>query len=128
MHDATLLVRELPLHPTKDKGGQQRERGQLVERLSGGVGVQRGHSGDAAVQGDQQVERLLLPHLVDDGRSRRLQQHARRLGYPDLRSYLQARCDAGYSLPALAEELGESQWTISQALATQRITLPPRPE
>ncbi len=66
--------------------------------------------------------------LVDDGRSRRLQQHARRLGYPDLRSYLQARCDAGYSLPALAEELGESQWTISQALATQRITLPPRPE
>ena len=26
--------------------------------------------------------------------------------------------------PRLAEELGESEWTISRALATQRITLP----
>jgi AraC-like DNA-binding protein len=66
--------------------------------------------------------------VVDDGRTRRLQQHARRLGYPDLRSYLQARCDAGYSVRALAEELGESEWTVSQALATQPITLPSRPE
>jgi AraC-like DNA-binding protein len=66
--------------------------------------------------------------VVDDGRSRRLQRHARQLGYPDLRSYLQSRCDAGYSLPALAEELGESEWTISQALATQHITLPFRRE
>jgi hypothetical protein len=66
--------------------------------------------------------------VVDDGRSRRLQQHARRLGYPDLRSYLQARCDAGHSVPALAGELGESEWTVGQALATQPITLPSRPE
>jgi hypothetical protein len=61
--------------------------------------------------------------VVDDGRTRRLQQHARRFGHTDLRGYLQARCDAGYSVPALAEELGESEWTIGQALATQRITL-----
>jgi hypothetical protein len=66
--------------------------------------------------------------VVDDGRSRRLEQQARRLGHPDLRSYLQSRCDAGYSVPALAEELGEGEWTVSQALATQRITLPARPE
>jgi AraC-like DNA-binding protein len=66
--------------------------------------------------------------VVDDGRSRRLEQQARRLGHPDLRSYLQSRCDAGYSVPALAEEVGESEWTISQALATQRVTLPSRPE
>jgi AraC-like DNA-binding protein len=66
--------------------------------------------------------------VVDDGRSRCLERHARRFGYPDLRSYLQARCDAGYSVPALACELGESEWTISQALATQRVTLPSRPE
>jgi hypothetical protein len=65
--------------------------------------------------------------VVDDGRSRRLL-HARQLGFTDLRSYLQTRCDAGYSLPALAEELGESEWTISQALATQRTTLPSRRE
>jgi AraC-like DNA-binding protein len=66
--------------------------------------------------------------VVDDGRTRRLNQRARRFGYHDLRSYLQARCDAGYSVPALAEELGESEWTISQALATQRITLASRRE
>jgi AraC-like DNA-binding protein len=66
--------------------------------------------------------------VVDDGRSRRLQQHARHLGYSDLRGYLQARCDAGYSLPALAHELGESEWTVTKALATQPITLPARPQ
>jgi hypothetical protein len=33
--------------------------------------------------------------VVDDGRTRRLQQHARRSGFPELRSYLQAR-DAGH--------------------------------
>jgi hypothetical protein len=66
--------------------------------------------------------------VVDDGRTRRLQQHARGLGFPDLRSYLQARCDAGYSVPGLARELGVSEWTISQALATQRVALPARRE
>jgi AraC-like DNA-binding protein len=65
---------------------------------------------------------------VDDGRTRRLQQHARRLGFPGLRSYLQARCDTGYSVPGLARELGVSEWTVSQALATQRIALPSRRE
>jgi AraC-like DNA-binding protein len=66
--------------------------------------------------------------VVDDGRSRRLQQHARQFGFADLRGYLQARCDAGYSLPALAAELGVSQWTVTKALAAQRVTLPSRPE
>jgi AraC-like DNA-binding protein len=66
--------------------------------------------------------------VVDDGRTRRLQQHARRLRFADLRGYLQARCDAGYSLPALAHELAESQWTVTKALATQPITLPSRPQ
>jgi AraC-like DNA-binding protein len=66
--------------------------------------------------------------VVDDGRSRRLQQRARDLGYADLRGYRRARCDAGYSVPALAGELAVSEWTVSQALATQRITLPSRPQ
>jgi hypothetical protein len=71
---------------------------------------------------------ILGGFVVDDGRTRRLHQHARRLGFPDLRGYLQARCDAGYSVPRLASELGVSEWTISQALAAQRVTLPSRRE
>ncbi len=66
--------------------------------------------------------------MVDDGRSRRLEQRARGFGFDNLRSYLQARCDTGYSVPALACELGESEWATSQALAVQRVTLPSRPE
>jgi AraC-like DNA-binding protein len=31
-------------------------------------------------------------------------------------------------VPGLARELGVSEWTVSQALATQRVTLPSRPE
>jgi AraC-like DNA-binding protein len=64
--------------------------------------------------------------VVDDGRVRRLEQQARQLGFPDLRGYLQARCDTGHSVPGLAQELGESEWTITQALATLGIVLPPR--
>jgi AraC-like DNA-binding protein len=66
--------------------------------------------------------------VVDDGRVRRLEQHARQLGFPELRDYLQARCDSGHSVPALARELGESEWTITKALATLGVVLPPQPE
>jgi len=66
--------------------------------------------------------------VVDDGRVRWLERRAHQLGFPDLRGYLQARCDAGYNVPALAQELGVSEWTVTQALATLGITLPPRPE
>jgi hypothetical protein len=44
--------------------------------------------------------------VVDGGRSRRLGDRARALGFGDIQGYLQARCDAGWSVPALAEELG----------------------
>ena len=64
--------------------------------------------------------------MVDDGRVRRLQRRAGQLGFDDLRGYLQARCDAGHSVPGLARELGESEWTVSQAITTQGIVLPPR--
>jgi len=66
--------------------------------------------------------------VVDDGRVRRLEQHARQLRYAELRSYLQARCDSGHSVPGLARELGESEWTVTQVLATLGIVLPPRPQ
>ncbi len=66
--------------------------------------------------------------MVDDGRTRRLEQRVRQLGHPDLRGYLQSRCDAGHSVPGLARELGESEWAVTQALATLGIVLPPRPQ
>jgi AraC-like DNA-binding protein len=66
--------------------------------------------------------------VVDDGRVRQLQRCVGQLGFADLRSYLQARCDSGHSVPGLARELGESEWTITQALATLGIVLPPRPQ
>lgn len=66
--------------------------------------------------------------MVDDGRTTRLERHARRLGFPDLRGYLQTRCGSGHSVPRLAQELDVSEWTVTQALATLGITLPPRPE
>src|SRR6266511_3735126 len=75
--------------------------------------------------------RQLVVHggfVVDDGRTRRLEQHARRIGFADLRGFLQTRCDHGYSVPVFAHELGVSEWTVLQALATLDITLPPRSE
>src|SRR6266508_2694792 len=75
--------------------------------------------------------RQLVVHggvVVDDGRTRRLEQHARRIGFADLRGFLQTRCDHRYSVPAFAHELGVSEWTVLQALATLDITLPPRSE
>jgi AraC-like DNA-binding protein len=66
--------------------------------------------------------------LVDDGRVRRLERRAGQLGFADPRGYLQARCDAGHSVPGLAQELGVSEWIVTQALATLGVVLPPRPE
>jgi hypothetical protein len=57
-----------------------------------------------------------------------LDQRARAHGYAGLRGYLQARCDTGYSVPGLARELGVREWTITQALSTLGVVLPPRPE
>jgi hypothetical protein len=77
------------------------------------------------------TRRRLVVHggfVVDDGRMRRLEQHARRLGFDDLRSLLQHRCDTGHSVLRLARELGVSEWTVTQALATLGVALLPRPQ
>lgn len=66
--------------------------------------------------------------VVDDGRIRRLERRASDHGFGNLRSYLQTRCDTGYSVPRLAQELGVSEWTVTQALATMGVVLPPRPQ
>jgi hypothetical protein len=41
---------------------------------------------------------------VDDGCTRQLERRAQRLGFADLSGYLQARSDAGHSIPQLATE------------------------
>jgi AraC-like DNA-binding protein len=78
-----------------------------------------------------ETPRQLVIHggfVVDDGRTRRLEQRVRQLGHPDLRSFLQTGRDTGHSVPRLAQELGESEWIVTQALTTLGIVLPPRPQ
>ena len=48
------------------------------------------------------------------------------LGFEDLRGYLQARCDAGASVPGIAAELGVRDWQVQAALARSRVRLAPR--
>jgi AraC-like DNA-binding protein len=66
--------------------------------------------------------------VVDDGRTRQLERRAQRLGFADLCGYLQARSDAGLSIPRLAAELEVSQWSVKRALGQAEVTLPPRPQ
>jgi hypothetical protein len=66
--------------------------------------------------------------VVDDGRDRRLEERARCHGFEDLCGYLQARCDAGASIPRIAVELGVRDWQVQAALARLAVRLAPRPE
>jgi hypothetical protein len=66
--------------------------------------------------------------VVDGGRDRRLDGRARVLGFEDLRGYLQARCDAGASVPRIASELGVRDWQVQAALARLAVPLAPRPQ
>jgi hypothetical protein len=65
---------------------------------------------------------------ADGGRDRHLNQRARVLGFDSLRTYLQARCDAGSSVPGIATELGVCDWQVQAALARQGVRLAPRPQ
>jgi hypothetical protein len=40
--------------------------------------------------------------------------------------YLQARCDAGHSIPQLATELGVGDWQVQAALSPLAVPLAPR--
>jgi hypothetical protein len=66
--------------------------------------------------------------VVDGGPDRRLDERVRVLGFEDLRGYLQARCDAGYSLPRIATELGVRDWQVQAALMRLGVRLAPRPQ
>jgi hypothetical protein len=48
------------------------------------------------------------------------------LGFDDLGAYLQARCDAGDSVPRIAAELGVGDWQVQAALARSEVRLAPR--
>lgn len=65
---------------------------------------------------------------VDGGRDRRLQERTSALGFGDLRGYLQARCDAGTSIPQIAVELGVGDWQVQAALSRLVVRLAPRPQ
>ena len=65
---------------------------------------------------------------LDRGRYRQLEQHARRLGFGDLRTCLQALSDAGYRVPRLADQLDTSHWLVSRALTDLGVRLQPRQE
>jgi hypothetical protein len=55
-----------------------------------------------------------------------LDERVRVLGFEDLRGYLQARCDAGYSIPRIATELGMRDWQVQAALSRLAVPLTPR--
>jgi hypothetical protein len=50
------------------------------------------------------------------------------LGFEDLRGYLQARCDAGHSVPRIATELGVRDWQVHAALTRLAVPLAARPQ
>jgi hypothetical protein len=74
--------------------------------------------------------RLILEggFIVDGGRDRYLEDRVRALGFADLRGYLQARCDAGHSIPRIANELEVGDWQVQAALTRLRVRLAPRPQ
>jgi hypothetical protein len=93
--------------------------------LSGGTG-----NAWANPQPAETPRRLALAggFVVDGGRDRRLQERASVLGFGDLRGYLQDRCDAGFSIPRMAVELGVPDWQVQAALSRQQVRLAPRPQ
>jgi hypothetical protein len=57
-----------------------------------------------------------------------LEERAALLGFEDLCGHLQARCDAGASIPRIAAELGVGDWQVQAALSRLQVRLAPRPE
>jgi hypothetical protein len=76
-------------------------------------------------QAAETPRRLLLSggFRVDGSRDRRLDERARVLGFEDLYEYLQARCDAGHSIPRIATELGVRDWQVHAALSRLAVRL-----
>jgi hypothetical protein len=91
--------------------------------LGGGTGNAWANS-----QAAETPRRLVLEgrFAVAARRDRRLQERASALGFGDLRGYLQARCDAGSSIPRMAVELGVPDWQVQATLSRLQVRLAPR--
>ena len=50
------------------------------------------------------------------------------LGFGNLRAYLQARCDTGFSVLRIASELRVSDWQVQAALSRLAVQLAARPQ
>jgi hypothetical protein len=57
-----------------------------------------------------------------------LQERAGALGFDDPRAFLQARCDAVFSIPGIATELGVRDWQVQAALTRLQVRLALLPE
>jgi AraC-like DNA-binding protein len=97
----------------------------LPVAVPGGTGNAR-----ASPQPAETPRRLILEDgfRVNGDRDRRLEERAGALGFDELGAYLQARCDAGHSVPRIAAELGVSDWQVQAALSRLAVRLAPRPQ
>src|SRR6266508_4558017 len=128
----TFARRRLELADLIERGALDTATARLLEAMvaagvaiavSGGTGNARANPPPA-----QTPRRLVLSggFRVDGGRDRRLDERVRVLGFDDLGAYLQARCDAGHSVPRIATEMGVGDWQVQAALARSRVRLAPR--
>jgi Type II/IV secretion system protein len=130
----TFARRRLSLADLIDRGTLEDATARLLEAMvAAGVAIAVSGGTGNAWANPRPVEtprRLVLGDgfAVDGGRGRRLKERAAALGFEDLRAYLQARCDAGYSVPQFAAELGLSDWQVQVVLARQGVRLAPRPQ
>src|SRR6266511_4238369 len=97
-----LLLARRPFQSRRDCRANALVIATLPIVVPGGTGNAR-----ANPQAAKMDRRLILEggFVVDDGRNRLLKDRARVLGFEDLGAYLQARCDAGASIPRIATEL-----------------------
>ena len=124
--------RHLRLADLVERGTLDHQTGRLLEAMvAAGVAIAvSGETGNAWAnpQPAETPRRLVLEggFGVDGGRDWRLEERAGTLGFGDLRGYLQARCDAGASVPGIAAELGVGDWQVQTALARLQVRLAPR--
>src|SRR6266508_1070185 len=126
----TFARRRLELADLIERGALDTATARLLEAMvAAGVAISGGTGNAWANPPPAETPRRLVIEGgfgVDGGRDRRLDERARVLGFESLRGYLQARCDAGASVPGIAAELGVRDWQVQAALARLGVRLAPR--